>query len=229
MWLAETAADISKLEALARAGIKFTVLAQHQAWRVRKLGGRNWKDVSGGRIDPSRAYLARLPSGNKISLFFYDGAVSQAVAFEKLLDSGEAFANRLKTGFSDKRTWPQLMHIATDGETYGHHHYHGDMALAFALDHIESNNLRITNYGEFLANNPPEQEVEIVQNTSWSCTTAWSGGEVIVAATQAGRDGTRNGVHHCVTHSITSAMPPRNLTRSMPRWSKTPGRHVILH
>ncbi len=84
MWLAETAADISSLEALARAGIKFTVLAQHQAWRVRKLGGRNWKDVSGGRIDPSRAYLARLPSGNKINLFFYDGARVSGCGFREV-------------------------------------------------------------------------------------------------------------------------------------------------
>jgi hypothetical protein len=171
MWLAETAADIPSLEALARAGIKFTVLAQHQAARVRKLGGRNWKDVSGGRIDPSRAYLAKLPSGNKINLFFYDGPVSQAVAFEKLLDSGEVFANRLKSGFSDKRTWPQLMHIATDGETYGHHHKYGDMALAFALDQIDSeHDIRLTNYGEFLQEHPPEMEVQIVENTSWSCS-----------------------------------------------------------
>ncbi|HET7872826.1 MAG TPA: glycoside hydrolase, partial [Terriglobales bacterium] len=88
MWLPETAVDIPTLEVLADLGIKFTILAQSQASRVRKLGGRNWKDVSGGRIDPSRAYLARLPSGKQISLFFYDGPISQAVAFEKLLDSG---------------------------------------------------------------------------------------------------------------------------------------------
>jgi alpha-amylase/alpha-mannosidase (GH57 family) len=170
MWLAETAADIASLEALAKEGIKFTVLAQHQAARVRKLGGRSWKDVSGGRIDPSRAYLCRLPSGNKINLFFYDGPISQAVAFEKLLDNGASFANRLKNGFSDKRSWPQLMHIATDGETYGHHHKYGDMALAFALDQIDAEgDIRLTNYGEFLEKYPPELEVQIVENTSWSC------------------------------------------------------------
>jgi alpha-amylase/alpha-mannosidase (GH57 family) len=170
MWLAETAADVASLEALAKEGIKFTVLAQHQAARVRKLGGRSWKDVSGGRIDPSRAYLCKLPSGNRINLFFYDGPISQAVAFEKLLDNGAAFANRLKNGFSDKRTWPQLMHIATDGETYGHHHKYGDMALAFALDQIDSEGeIRLTNYGEFLEKHPPELEVQIVENTSWSC------------------------------------------------------------
>ena len=63
------------------------------------------------------------------------------------------------------------MHIATDGETYGHHHRHGDMALAYALDRIESRSLRcaLTNYGEFLEMHPPTHEVEIIENTAWSC------------------------------------------------------------
>ena len=171
MWLPETAVNIDTLEVLAQLGIKFTILAQSQAGRMRKLGGRSWKDVSGGRIDPTRAYLARLPSGNRINLFFYDGPISQAVAFEKLLESGEQFSQRLQSGFSDERDWPQLMHIATDGETYGHHHRYGDMALAYALHSIESQEgVRLTNYGEFLEKFPPTHEVQIVENTAWSCS-----------------------------------------------------------
>ncbi len=170
MWLPETAVDIETLEVLAEHGIKFTILAPRQAGKTRKVGGRSWKDVSGGRIDPSKAYVTKLPSGNKINLFFYDGPISQAVAFERLLNSGEQLALRLQNGFSDSRDWPQLSHIATDGETYGHHHRHGDMALAYALRHIESQpDVRLTNYGEFLENFPPTQEVQIIENTSWSC------------------------------------------------------------
>ena len=170
MWLPEAAVDVPTLEVLAQQGIAFTVLAPRQAAKVRKIGGRSWKDVSGGRIDPTRAYLCKLPSGKKISLFFYDGPISQAVAFEKLLDSGEVFAERLKSGFSDKRTWPQLMHIATDGETYGHHHKYGDMALASALEKIEGEaGIRLSNYSEFLSKYPPEVEVQIVPASSWSC------------------------------------------------------------
>ena len=170
MWLPEAAVDVATLEVLAELGINFTVLAPRQAAKVRKIGGRSWKDVSGGRIDPTRAYLCRLPSGRKISLFFYDGPISQAVAFEKLLDNGESFAGRLKSGFSEKRKWPQLMHIATDGETYGHHHKYGDMALAAALDKIDDDPwVRLSNYGEFLSNYPPEVEVQIVPASSWSC------------------------------------------------------------
>ena len=132
--------------------------------------GTDWVHLDGAGIDPTRAYRCNLPSGRSLALFFYDGPISRAVAFEKLLLNGESFAHRLLGGFNDSRPWAQLMHIATDGETYGHHHSHGDMALAYALDYIERNQFaRITNYGEYLAGHPPTEEVEIVQNTSWSC------------------------------------------------------------
>jgi alpha-amylase/alpha-mannosidase (GH57 family) len=170
MWLPETAVDELTLETLADAGVKFTILAPHQAARVRKLGGIRSFSVEGGNVDPTRAYVYRLPSGREINLFFYDGPISRAVAFEGLLSNGEHFAGRLLSGFSDARRWPQLMHIATDGETYGHHHRHGEMALAYALHHIESNQLaKLTNYGEFLEKNPPTHEAEIVADTAWSC------------------------------------------------------------
>ena len=169
MWLPETAVDMETLEVMAHLGIRFTVLAQGQSRRARKIGSRVWKNVQ-GVIDPSRAYRLRLPSRRMITLFFYDGPISQAVAFEGLLDNGGRFVERLLSGFSDARTWPQLMHIATDGETYGHHHKYGEMALAYALDHIETHKLaKITNYGEFLEQHPPTHEVEIVEKSSWSC------------------------------------------------------------
>lgn len=171
MWLAETAVDGETLEVLAAEGVRFTILSPYQAKRFRLLDGKGeWQDVLGGRIDPTRAYQCRLPSGATIALFFYDGPVSQAVAFENLLQSGEKFSQRLFGAFSDARTWPQLVHIATDGETYGHHSRYGDMALAYALELIEKHpDVRLTNYAEFLANHPPTHEVEIVENTAWSC------------------------------------------------------------
>src|SRR5262249_40040410 len=106
-----------------------------------------------------------------IILFFYDGPVSRAVAFEGLLARGEYLANRLVSAFHDQRTWPQLVHIATDGESYGHHHAHGDMALAYALDHIErSGTARLTNYAQYLEHHLPTHEVAIIEQTSWSCS-----------------------------------------------------------
>ncbi len=170
MWLAETAVDLETLDIMAELGIQFTILSPYQARRVRTRGSKQWQDVVGGHIDPTMAYLQHLPSGRTITLFFYDGPISQGVAFERLLSSGERFAHRLSGAFSDDRHWPQLVHIATDGETYGHHHRFGEMALAYALHYIQSNNLaRITIYGEYLERHPPTYEVEILENTSWSC------------------------------------------------------------
>ena len=170
MWLPETAVNIETLEVLAEHGIRFTILAPRQASRVRRKNGRKWVDVGGDRIDPSRAYTVQLPSRRTISVFFYDGPISRAVAFEGLLNDGQRFADRLLSGFSEARTWPQLVHIATDGESYGHHHHYGEMALTYALHHIETNKLaELTNYGEFLEKFPPDHFVEIIPDTSWSC------------------------------------------------------------
>jgi alpha-amylase/alpha-mannosidase (GH57 family) len=170
MWLPETAVDLETLDIMAELGISFTILAPHQARRARRTGAASWKDVSGASIDPTRPYLARLPSGRQISIFFYDGPISNAIAFEDVLKNGEVLAGRLTGAFSARKDGPQLVSVATDGETYGHHHRFTDMALAFALDYIEKNNLaKITNYGEYLENHPPAHEVEIIEKTSWSC------------------------------------------------------------
>ncbi len=170
MWLPETAVDLESLDILAGAGIRFAILEPQQARRVRRRGSREWQDVTGGRIDPRIPYKVRLRSGRSICVFFYDGPVSRAVAFERLLDNGEVFANRLLGAFGDSRLRHPLVHIATDGESYGHHHAHGEMALSYAIHHIESNRLaRITNYGEYLERHPPVHEAELYEFTSWSC------------------------------------------------------------
>jgi alpha-amylase/alpha-mannosidase (GH57 family) len=171
LWLPETAADTETLLTLAEQGIKFTVLSPFQASRTREIGKRGWRDVNGGRIDPTRPYLCRLPGGKSITLFFYDAPVSQAVAFENLLNSGERLAERLLTAFSDKRGWEQLVHIATDGESYGHHHRHGEMALAYALRHIETQQLaKLTIYAEHMETHPPTWEVKVHEKSAWSCS-----------------------------------------------------------
>jgi alpha-amylase/alpha-mannosidase (GH57 family) len=170
MWLAETAADSESLELLAQHGIKFTVLAPHQCRRIRALnGGANWTDTPGGSVDTTHPYLVRFDSGVSIAVFFYDGPTSRAIAFEGLLNSGDSFVTRLKAGFKDDPQ-PQLVHVATDGESYGHHHKYGEMALAYALRMLEEDKtVNLTNYGSFLEQFPPEYEAEIVENTSWSC------------------------------------------------------------
>ncbi|NJL13368.1 MAG: DUF3536 domain-containing protein [Microscillaceae bacterium] len=166
MWLAETAVDIESLEVLAKYGLKYTILAPRQAKRFRKIGTTQWEEG----INPRKHYLCQLPSGRSIVLFFYDGEVSQAVAFKGLLSDGKVFANHLLGAFDPGDADTQLVHIATDGESYGHHHRHGDMALAYCLRYIEEHQLaRITNYSEFLSLHEPAYEVEIYENSSWSC------------------------------------------------------------
>jgi len=168
MWLPEAAVDIDSLEALAAQEIAFTILEPHQARRIRRIGEQPWNDAT-GNFDPTQAYRCLLPSGRFIDLFFYDGIISRAVAFENLLARGEDFANRVVGAFGGAAR-PQLVHIATDGETYGHHHRFGDMALGYAIQYIEKNQFAgITNYALFLAEHPPVHEVEIRENTSWSC------------------------------------------------------------
>ncbi|MGI6790055.1 DUF3536 domain-containing protein [Aminivibrio sp.] len=171
MWLAETAADTATLEVLAENGISFTILAPRQAAAVRISGSAGWKDVSGERIDPTRPYTCVLPSGRSIALFFYNGALSREVAFGGALRNGGTFASMLRGAFpaADSPANP-LVSIATDGETFGHHHKYGDMALAYCLDELEkSGEVELTIYSEFLAKHPPQDEVRIVEYSSWSC------------------------------------------------------------
>jgi alpha-amylase/alpha-mannosidase (GH57 family) len=170
LWLPETAVDLASLDLLAAHGVRFTVLAPHQARRVRALAGEAWRDVSGGGIDTTRPYEVRLPSGRRLAVFFYDGPIARAVAFEDLLTSGERFAGRLLAGVPHDGAGDGLVHVATDGETYGHHHRFGDMALAYALLQVEANGwAELINYAAYLAGHPPAEEVELIENTSWSC------------------------------------------------------------
>ncbi len=172
MWLPEAAVDTDTLEALAEHDIRFTILAPHQAAAIRPLDGGpgDWTEVTVSEVDTTAPYLVRLPSGNEIAVFLYDGPISRAVAFEGLLADGARLAQRLLAAADIERAGDRLVHIATDGESYGHHHRHGDMALAFALQHLEEHeDVELTNYGMFLERRPPEHEVRIAEETSWSC------------------------------------------------------------
>ncbi len=198
MWLAETAVSYDVLDLMAQEGIKFTILAPNQCARVRRMhagggftrplfanGNGNghgsdsvpgpWIETRNASVNPSRPYLVRLKEGRSIAVFFYDGPTSRAIAFEGLLNSGEDFGRRVLAGLRPHAIEadfdePQLAHVATDGESYGHHHRHGEMALSYAMHWIEKNDLaQITNYGEFLDKFPPRWEAEVVENSSWSC------------------------------------------------------------
>jgi alpha-amylase/alpha-mannosidase (GH57 family) len=184
MWLAETAVNRSVLDLMACEGIKFTILAPHQCARIRPVSTDNeqrttdnsipWAPTANATVDPTHPYTVTLDEGRSIAVFFYDGPASRAIAFEGLLNSGEAFGSRLLDGFRaatpNSPARVQLSHVATDGESYGHHHKYGEMALSYAMHWIEDNgHAKLTNYGEFLEKFPPEWEAEVAENTSWSC------------------------------------------------------------
>jgi alpha-amylase/alpha-mannosidase (GH57 family) len=131
MWLAETAVDTETLEVLAENNIKFTILAPRQAKAVKKIDQSDWTEVNTHSVDTTKAYTCNLPSGKSIIVFFYEGDISQGIAFNGLLNDGKRFADRLLSVINKDDLNPQLVHVATDGETYGHHHKHGEMALVF--------------------------------------------------------------------------------------------------
>jgi len=187
MWLAETAVNRSVLDLMAAEGIKFTILAPHQCAHIRPIAteppstnnqqpttSNTWQPTPNATVDPTRPYTVPLDEGRSIAVFFYDGPTSRSIAFEGLLNSGEAFGSRLLDGFhppsANTPARPELSHVATDGESYGHHHKYGEMALSYAMHWIEDNgHAKLTNYGEFLEKFPPQWEAEVVEDTSWSC------------------------------------------------------------
>jgi alpha-amylase/alpha-mannosidase (GH57 family) len=178
IWLAETAVDTETLEVLASHGIQYTILAPRQAKAVRRIpltpakqgtAVPSWQPVSTETIDTRHPYWCVLPSGRRIALFFYHGEIAQEIAFNGLLNSGKALSQRM-VGVFDHNDEPQLSHVATDGESYGHHHRYGEMALADSLNSIEDEGkASLTNYGQFLELHPPSWEVQIHENSSWSC------------------------------------------------------------
>ncbi len=169
IWLSETAVNLETLEVCAQHGIQFTILAPRQAKAVRKIGTENWTNVSTESLDTRQPFWVNLPSGRRIAVFFNNGPIAQGIAFDGLLNSGKGFSDRLMAGFSSSND-PELVNVATDGESYGHHHRYGEMALVDCLNYIEENKLaQLTNYGQFLELSPPQFEAEIHENSSWSC------------------------------------------------------------
>ncbi len=177
LWLSETACNEETLEVLIEAGMKYLILAPHQAEAVRALGGGDWQDVSAGSIDPKYPYRCFLKQSQEkfIDIFFYDGPISKDAGFGDLLFDAKRFMDRLESAKAHDQEAPQLIHLAVDGETYGHHKAFGDRVLAYLLDkEAPRREIQVTNYGAFLALNPPRFQVRLKdgengEGTSWSC------------------------------------------------------------
>ncbi len=183
LWLPETACNDAVMAALIDEDLRFVILAPHQGSRYRtgsssdrvalSAGGSEWQSVDDQTIDTSVAYRYVDPDGSdrSIAVFFYDGPTSRAIAFENLLRSSHELVDRLARSASNR----EMVNVATDGETYGHHFKFGDLCLAHALEmDAPARDFTITNYGEYLEKHPPAFEVEINngpngEGTSWSC------------------------------------------------------------
>ncbi len=162
MWLPECAVDEATLADLADAGVKFVLLEPHQADAVRPLAGGAWAPADGALI-PGEPYLWRGAAGARLALFFYDGGLSRAVAFERAMTDSRAYAARL--------AGEGLSLVATDGESYGHHEAFAEMGLAHLLRYaLPEKGVAPVNPGWYLEKNPPRSEVRLKPGgTSWSC------------------------------------------------------------
>ncbi len=187
IWLSETAVDNQTLEVIADFGIKFTILSPNQAAAIRQISGRDslvWTDVSDGTVDTRMPYLCRLENGSSIVIFFYDNDISTKMSFGSLLEDGYSFVKTLieapyssllpdafKKSSQENINPPEIVCVASDGETFGHHHKFGDMALSYALDTFENTYPgTLTVFGQYLEKYSPVFEVKIKQNSSWSCS-----------------------------------------------------------
>ncbi|MBV9923778.1 MAG: DUF3536 domain-containing protein [Acidobacteria bacterium] len=174
LWLPETACDDATLAALIEEGLRYVVLSPHQAEAARPLGADAWLDVSDGRIDTTvpYKYLHQDGSGRSIAVIFYNGQIARGIAFEGLLASSHGLLGACARA---ARGGAQIVNVATDGESYGHHFRFGDRCIAYALEvEAERFGLRVTNYGEFLDGHEPEHEVLVKpgpngEGTAWSC------------------------------------------------------------
>src|SRR2546423_3011005 len=169
MWLPETAADLRTLQALHDEGIRFTVLSPYQCRRGRPPGGGGG-GAARARFDPTRPCVVRLSSGVAFPVFFYDGPIARAVAFGEALGSGDDLLRRLETGFSEGRKHDEVLTVAVDGETFGHHRKGGDEVVAAAIRKLsQRRDVQLVNLAQALEMFPPVDEAEICEGSSWSC------------------------------------------------------------
>jgi hypothetical protein len=154
IWLPEMAVDYETLEAMAAEGIRFTILSGEQV-----LG-----DLGAG----SGPYWAQLPNGERIAIFLRDADLSNALAFNM------PDADQMEEWLQEQMDWRcrlgGLHLIATDGETFGHHHRQGAQVLSYILEGGTEHNYTLTTLGLYLRQHPPQIDVEIIENTAWSCS-----------------------------------------------------------
>lgn len=181
MWLAETAINMETVECLADENIKFVILSPNQAESFRhQYNGGNWVSTNNYGIDSRYTYRCFVEdqngnrNGKYVDVFFFDESLSRRISFENLLNNADILANEINNCYDNNSGENQIVNIATDGETFGHHKKNADMCLAyFFKNRAAQSNINVVNYATYLALNPPVREVRIKnafgEGTSWSC------------------------------------------------------------
>lgn len=175
MWLAETAIDYETVTALIDEAIKFVILAPSQAEKCRPLVTQDeiepeWYEVGGSQIDPTRPYRCFIEDGRYIDIFFYDGPISRDIGFNDVLLTADNLAGRIGQAIRGDHDPCQLINIATDGETFGHHKGGTEKCLAYAFSEVfAARGWTVTNYAHYLSISPPTWEVVLKPVTAWSC------------------------------------------------------------
>lgn len=173
IWLPETACNDDVLDSLIDHGLRYVILAPQQAARIRNSNKASWQELTSGAIDTSIPYRRSHRDGSEKSLdvFFYDHDIAHAIAFDAALSSSATLMERIAGRLGSS----EMVNVATDGESYGHHHKFGDLSLAHLLETAApARGFRVLNYGEYLDQHPAAVEVEIDngpagEGSSWSC------------------------------------------------------------
>ncbi|MBE9034373.1 DUF3536 domain-containing protein [aff. Roholtiella sp. LEGE 12411] len=105
-----------------------------------------------------------------IDIFFYDGPISRDMGFSDVVYNSSHFAGRIGSAVRGDHRPAQLISVATDGETFGHHKKGTEKTLAFAfINEFPQHGWTVTNFAHYLSLNSPTWEVELKSVTAWSC------------------------------------------------------------
>ncbi|HEY8527322.1 MAG TPA: DUF3536 domain-containing protein [Acidimicrobiales bacterium] len=163
MWLPETAVDDRVLAVLAEEGVGFTILAPGQIAEIRPLTGGDWRPADPSGAGTPSVLRWRHPDDPDlgVDLVVYDGPLSHDVAFGGF--QSQVIVDRIV------RSGRQLVAVACDGETFGHHHRFADRGVAYALT-VEAprRGVELPRLADWVAEHPPTEEAR-VRLSAWSC------------------------------------------------------------
>jgi alpha-amylase/alpha-mannosidase (GH57 family) len=105
-----------------------------------------------------------------IDIFFYDGPISRDMGFSDVVYNSGRFTGRIGSAVRGDHRPAQLISVATDGETFGHHKKGTEKTLAYAfIEEFPRQGWTVTNFAHYLSLEAPTWEVELKPITAWSC------------------------------------------------------------